>query len=421
MVGIGGGVPSVRHDIRLGDIVVSASRGGKGAVFQYDRGRLIQDQAFVPAGLSKEPPMVLQRAMNRLNDNYYSEGHRLEKTIKDILEKNSRLREQYKRPDPSRDRLYNGSYTHPQDDTRRCDKFCDTSRLIARYERTLDEDNPAIHYGLIASANQLMRDALARDRIAAENDVLCFETEAAGVMNHFPNLVIRGICDYSDTHIHTGWHGYAAMAAAAYVKDLLYQVPSSNNEPEKSIRDGPSGQSKETSVVLTPLEPRHRRNIEIAIICALPREADAVKALFDNCWDDTGQKYGKTKGDPNAYTIGAIGCHNVVLAHLPDMGEINAASVAASCKSSFENIKLALVVGICGGVPFPKGHEGIMLGDVVVSHGIIQYDFGKQYPEGFQMKDGPLDILPRPSMEIQSLLAKLKTHDDRKGSTREDV
>ena len=55
-------------------------------------------------------------------------------------------------------------------------------------------DDPAIHYGLIVSANQLMEDALVRDKLAAQG-VLCFEMEAAGLMNHFPCLVIRGICD----------------------------------------------------------------------------------------------------------------------------------------------------------------------------------------------------------------------------------
>jgi nucleoside phosphorylase len=74
------------------------------------------------------------------------------------------------------------------------------SKIVLRPERTKDEDNPAIHYGLIASANQLMRDASVRDRLAAEEGVLCFEMESAGLINHFPCLVIRGICDYSDTH-----------------------------------------------------------------------------------------------------------------------------------------------------------------------------------------------------------------------------
>ncbi|KAF5268142.1 hypothetical protein FOXYS1_962, partial [Fusarium oxysporum] len=93
------------------------------------------------------------------------------------------------------------------------------------------------HYGLVASANQLMKDALARDKLAASMDVLCFEMEAAGLMNHFPCLVIRGICDYSDSHKNKEWQGYAAMMAAAYAKDLLRQIPPSKVEAEKPISE----------------------------------------------------------------------------------------------------------------------------------------------------------------------------------------
>ena len=42
MVGIGGGAPSQKHDIRLGDIVVSASREGTDSVLYYDLGKAIQ-------------------------------------------------------------------------------------------------------------------------------------------------------------------------------------------------------------------------------------------------------------------------------------------------------------------------------------------------------------------------------------------
>ena len=41
------------------------------------------------------------------------------------------------------------------------------------------DDNPMIHYGLIASANQLMRKAVVQNKLAEEKDVLCFEMEAA--------------------------------------------------------------------------------------------------------------------------------------------------------------------------------------------------------------------------------------------------
>jgi nucleoside phosphorylase len=94
------------------------------------------------------------------------------------------------------------------------------------------------------------------------------------------------------------------------------------------------------------LQPKDRNGFEIAIICALQSEADAVEALFDEYWDEDGDGYGKALGDKNAYTTGAIGRHNVVLAHMPGIGKGSAASVAANCSSSFGRIKLALVVGI---------------------------------------------------------------------------
>lgn len=61
--------------------------------------------------------------------------------------------------------------------------------------------------------------------------------EAAGLINQFPCLVIRGICDYSDLHKNKEWQGYAAMAAAAYAKDLLCQIAPNKVEAEKKIID----------------------------------------------------------------------------------------------------------------------------------------------------------------------------------------
>lgn len=82
-----------------------------------------------------------------------------------------------------------------------------------------------------------MKDALVRDKLAAEEGILCFEIEAAGLMNQFPCLVIRGICDYSDSHKNKEWQGYAAMAAAAYAKDLLCRIAPNKVEAEKKIID----------------------------------------------------------------------------------------------------------------------------------------------------------------------------------------
>jgi nucleoside phosphorylase len=243
MVGIGGGAPSRKHDIRLGDIVVSAPRDGKGGVFQYDFGKTVQDQSFQPTGFLNQPPMVLRTAVSGLKAQYESDGHRLEDVISSILEKKPRLRKKYKRPEQNTDKLYQAGVIYPPDDDSGYAAVCgdDPSNLILRPERTEDEDNPAIHYGLIASANQLIKDALVRDELAAEKDVLCFEMEAAGLMNHFPCLVIRGICDYSDSHKNKEWQGYAAMAAAAYTKDLLCRIAPNKVEAEKKISDILSG------------------------------------------------------------------------------------------------------------------------------------------------------------------------------------
>ena len=91
MVGIGGSAPSPKHDIHLGDIVVSAPRDGSGGVFQYDFGKTIQNQSFGTTGFLNQPPMVLRTAVNGLKAQYENEGHRIEEAINSILEKKPRL------------------------------------------------------------------------------------------------------------------------------------------------------------------------------------------------------------------------------------------------------------------------------------------------------------------------------------------
>ncbi|RSL87112.1 hypothetical protein CEP51_002393 [Fusarium floridanum] len=237
MVGIGGGAPSAKHDIRLGDVVVSTRDDGKGGVFQYDYGKAIQDKTFVTTGSLNQPPQPLLTAVCALEARYEKTGHRLNDEVEMALKK-IKKRKKYCRPSAT-DLLYRSSFKHPEDSSEQCTLVCgdDPSHLEIRPERDEDEDTPAIHYGLIASANTLMKDALARDKLAADRGVLCFEMEAAGLMNHFPCLVIRGICDYSDSHKNKEWQGFAAMMAAAYAKDLLRRIPPSKVEAERPIRE----------------------------------------------------------------------------------------------------------------------------------------------------------------------------------------
>jgi nucleoside phosphorylase len=154
--------------------------------------------------------------------------------------------------------------------------------------------------------------------------------------------------------------------------------------------------------------PGDRNAFHIAIICALPIESDAVEALFDEFWEED-EQYGKAPGDPNSYTLGRIGQHNVVLAYMPGMGKGASASLAASFRSSFPRIILGLVVGICGGVPHGASHgDEILLGDVIVSTGVVQFDFGRQFSDGVVRKDTLQDNLGRPNPEIRAFLNKMQ-------------
>lgn len=173
--------------------------------------------------------------------------------------------------------------------------------------------------------------------------------------------------------------------------------------------------SAETRTPQPVEQPKSRSDFEIAIICALPIEADAVEAAFDTFWDDDGDKYGKSISDVNVYTTGVICNHNVVLAYMPGMGKKNAASVAVNFRTSFPGIKLALLVGVCGGVPGGGDRDEIVLGDVIISDGVVEYDFGRRFPGSqFVRRDTPMDGLSPPRAEIRAMLSKLQSQRNKK-------
>ncbi|KAK6189467.1 hypothetical protein LQW54_013238 [Pestalotiopsis sp. IQ-011] len=154
--------------------------------------------------------------------------------------------------------------------------------------------------------------------------------------------------------------------------------------------------------------PPAPEQIHVAVFCALSLESDAVDAVLDEHWDDYDGLYSKACGDSNAYTLGRIGRHNAVLVHLSEMGNVTSAAAAAQCRWTFPNINLALIVGVCGAAPYAPGGEEIILGDAMISDGVIQYDLGHQFPTRFARKRTLSDSLGRPNVEIRSLLAKLR-------------
>lgn len=220
LVGIGGGVPSEKNDIRLGDVVVSTPVGTSGGVIEYDLGKQ------TPAGFERKgflcpPPTEWRSVMTSMKSDHRAKSNRIKEFLSEMLQKYPKLAE-YQRPPPEKDVLFQSDYGHDRNETT-CTN-CDKNRTVNRQQRAAP-DEPAVFYGLIASGNRTMKDATERDKISKESGgAICFEMEAAGLMNDFQCVVIRGISDYSDSHKNDEWHAYAAAAAAGLAKEFLWYL-----------------------------------------------------------------------------------------------------------------------------------------------------------------------------------------------------
>jgi nucleoside phosphorylase len=247
MVGIGAGIarPKQKRDIRLGDIAVSLPQGQSGGVLQYDLGKSLVsvDQGrtthtFKRVGSLNSPPEALLKALTTLRAHVRLEGSRVSAFIEDMLERYPQMAENepdepgYVYQGQENDNLFEASYVHTSD-TGCAD--CDPARTVPRLARR-NPSVPRVHYGVIASGNKLVKDAFERDLILKESgeDCICLEMEAAGLMESFPCLVIRGICDYADSHKNDEWQEYAAATAAAYAKEFLGFVD--NQDLDKTSR-----------------------------------------------------------------------------------------------------------------------------------------------------------------------------------------
>ena len=197
LVGVGGGVPTT-EDVRLGDVVVSMPHTSPRGVVQYDYGARFQDEHLEIYDTSLSPPSdTLVTAVIALNtkDSQSKQQNSLERRLHEcasfLVDNYPNMRSSGR---PKHDRLFRADYRH-QDKDLTCEQcHCDTSQLVQRPNRSSD-CYVRVHQGLIASGNEVMRDAKERDRLAAEKGVLCFEMEAAGLKTNLGWLVIRGICD----------------------------------------------------------------------------------------------------------------------------------------------------------------------------------------------------------------------------------
>ncbi|KAL2374206.1 hypothetical protein RJ035_001257 [Blastomyces gilchristii] len=261
LVGIGGGIPvDGEHDIRLGDVVVGKPTDTFGGVVQFDRGKIYKDGRFERTGALSKPPNLLLGTVEKLRARHYRQGS--EQIPQNDLKS-------------SKDLLFEATYFHPEKMST-C-RACDPSRLVNREERY--EDSPEVHY------------------------------------------VIRGVCDYADSHKNKEWQPYAAVTATAHMRELLETIPASEVKrtppAAESFKDPPDMQFKDkvarlekTNQLLEQSNQSHAKDIE-----SLKAELKASQKEFRK-WTASGgrpiagQQFGGSGGaesiNPNAGWVGMI-------------------------------------------------------------------------------------------------------------------
>ncbi|KAM3088544.1 hypothetical protein ACMFMG_000180 [Clarireedia jacksonii] len=213
LVGIGGGVPTRTDNgpIHLGDVVVSKPERDHSGAIQYNHGKALEGH-FRHTGYLVPPPTVLLNATQDLStEQAITEDDLVAPHLQKINTKRQALRK-YRYPGPDQDHLYRSDYPHhtegssyrscTYDPSQRVDRIADESQ-----DDEIHEDRSSrivVHRGTIAAGERVIKNGQLRDELAEAHSTLCFEIEAAGVMNDFPCLVIRGISDYTDSHKNDG-------------------------------------------------------------------------------------------------------------------------------------------------------------------------------------------------------------------------
>lgn len=173
------------RDIRLGDVVISLHSKSSDAVVQYDFGKSLQENRFIRCGgrLNK-PPSIVLTAIAHLKALHESQRHKISKTLSEKLSDNPELARKFQHPGPKKDFLFKSNVDHDKqkdhDKKKRSCKACRASseNCVKRKDRT--DKSPHLHYGTIGSADQVMRNAVLRDKWAQDESIICFEMEAAG-------------------------------------------------------------------------------------------------------------------------------------------------------------------------------------------------------------------------------------------------
>ena len=208
MCGIGGAIPNPakpEHHVRLGDVVVSDRKG----MFSYDSGR-DTDQGFeVSPEMFPASPRLLEAA-HRLVERALEGDRPWVAWISDFVATRGT---EWQRPASDTDKLRGSD--DPED--------------VVPHPIEPGRPMPRIFHGAIASADHLQKNRTIRDQLRERFAAKAVDMEGVGVAEAarqlgIDYLVIRGTCDYCDSHKNDRWQNYAAVAAAAYCRALIEEI-----------------------------------------------------------------------------------------------------------------------------------------------------------------------------------------------------
>jgi nucleoside phosphorylase len=235
----------------LGDVVISK------AIVQYDFGRQYPNRFVrkdtVDDNLTNQNKDIRSLLALLEDDSVKEDLEERTAFFLDQLQENDSRRKRrrmrqakYGYPGATQDKLFRSDYRHKHHNSSTCicDPVCDVAldascddlgcderflvpRVCLEEKRQLERDNdraaqaPAIFVGRVASGDMVMKSGEDRDRIAEEEGVIAYEMEGAGIWEEVPCLVVKGVCDYSDSHKNKNWQNFAAATAASATKAIL--------------------------------------------------------------------------------------------------------------------------------------------------------------------------------------------------------
>ena len=127
-----------------------------------------------------------------------------------------------------------------------------------------------------------------------------------------------------------------------------------------------SGRDQHDLVSMEPARRLQQDDYTVAIICPMGVELSPVLALLDERYDNL-----STSRDQNAYELGRMGQHNIIVATMSEIGNNATTMVITQLLNDFVQIRFGLLVGVGGGIPDEDYNDDdltdIRLGDVVVS------------------------------------------------------